>query len=92
MEISYDPTKIARNIAERGLSFDRAADFDFDTAKLWQDTRQTYPENRFVAIGYLDGRLYVLVFSETERGIRVISFRKANAREGKHHDFTLTHH
>jgi uncharacterized DUF497 family protein len=89
MEISYDPAKNARNIAERGLSFDRAADFDFDTAKLWQDLRRTYPESRFVAIGYLDGRLHVLVFSETERGIRVISFRKANAREGEHHGFTL---
>ena len=27
-----------------------------------------------------------------ERGIRVISFRKANAREGEHHGFTLTRH
>ncbi|GAB1394793.1 BrnT family toxin [Rhodocyclaceae bacterium] len=90
MEISYDPDKNTRNIVERSLSFDRVADFDFDTAKLWQDTRRTYPENRFVAIGYLDGRLHVLVFSETEHGIRVISFRKANAREGEHHGFTLS--
>jgi uncharacterized DUF497 family protein len=89
MEISYDPVKNARNIAERGLSFNRVADFDFDTAKLWQDTRRAYPENRFVAIGYLDDRLHVLVFSETEQGIRVISFRKANAREGEQHGFTL---
>jgi uncharacterized DUF497 family protein len=29
--------------------------------------------------------LHVLVFSETEDGIRVISFRKANDREGKKH-------
>ena len=92
MEISYDPAKSALNFAERELSFERAADFDFDTAKLWQDTRQTYPENRFVAIGYLDHRLHALVFSETPRGIRVISFRKANAREGKQHGFTLTDH
>ena len=90
MEIDYDPAKNARNITDRQLPFDTAGRFDFQTAKLWQDKRQNYPEKRWVAIGYLDDRLHVLVFSPTLRGIRVISFRKANPREGKHHGFTLT--
>ena len=90
MDISYDTTKNAHNIEERDLSFERAADFDFETAKVWQDLRNPYPESRYVAIGYPDGRLHVLVFSETERGVRVISFRKANSREGKNHGFQLT--
>ena len=89
MNISYDPTKNAHNIKERGLSFDRAVDFDFETAKIWQDLRKSYPQARFVAIGYLDDRLHVLVFGETARGIRVISFRKANPREGAKHGFAL---
>lgn len=89
MEITYDPAKNQRNIEERGLSFDRAVAFDFETAKLWQDTRRDYPEARIVALGYLDARLHVLVFSETTRGIRVISFRKANHREGAQHGFPL---
>ena len=33
------------------------------------------------AIGLLENRLHVLVFTETVDGIRVISFRKANSRE-----------
>ncbi len=90
MEISYDPAKNARNIVERGLSFDRAVEFDFDTAKLAQDVRRAYSETRIFALGYLDNRLHVLVFSETGRGIRVISFRKANERERKKHGFALT--
>jgi len=90
MEITYDPAKSTRNIADRGLSFDRAVAFDFETAKLWQDMRQPYPEVRIVAMGYLDNRLHVLVFSESGRGIRVISFRKANPREGEIHGFPLT--
>ncbi len=49
-----------------------------------------YPESRFVAIGYLNNRLHVLVFSETPCGIRIISFRKANKREGATHGFTIT--
>ena len=89
MKISFDPDKSERNIVERGLPFERAADFDFEAAKFWQDLRKPYPEPRYVAIGYLDDRLHVLVFSETGVGIRVISFRKANSREGAQHGFTL---
>lgn len=87
MKLRYDPAKSERNVQERGLSFERAREFDFETAKFWEDDRQDYPETRYVALGYLDGRLHVLVFCETEDGIRVISFRKANDREGKKHGF-----
>jgi uncharacterized DUF497 family protein len=90
MEIDFDPAKNERNIRERGLSFERAADFDFATALLWQDTREAYTEPRFVALGYLGTRLHALVFSQTTRGIRIISFRKANSREGEKHGFPLT--
>lgn len=90
MEITYDPVKNASNIADRSLPFERAAEFDFSTAKIWQDLRKSYPESRFVAIGYLDNRLHVLIFSRVSHGIRVISFRKANTREGKKHGFALT--
>ena len=81
MHIEFDPAKNERNILERGLSFERVSDFDFDTASVWQDTRKPYPEVRYVALGLLDARLHVLCFTETETGIRVISFRKANTRE-----------
>ena len=33
------------------------------------------------ALGWLDKRIHALVFVETELGIRVVSFRKANKRE-----------
>jgi uncharacterized DUF497 family protein len=90
MEITYDPAKNARNLAERGLSFDRAADLIWADAVVWEDQRQAYPERRFVAVGYLDARLHVLCFVETVTGIRVISFRKANLREARHHGQPLT--
>lgn len=81
MEITYDPAKNARNIQERGLSFDRAIDFDFHTALYRVDDRREYGETRIRAMGTLDGRLHALVFVEQDTGIRVISFRKANRRE-----------
>ncbi len=89
MLIEFDAAKNDRNIAERGLSFDLAAEFDFGTARIWQDTRKTYPEERYLALGYLGGRLHVLCFAHITGGLRVISFRKANEREGAKHGFPL---
>jgi len=81
VRVSYDPAKNERNIRDRGLSFDEAANFDFETAQVFDDARQDYGETRYVAIGKLNDRVHVLCFAETADGIRVISFRKANARE-----------
>lgn len=86
MEITYDSAKNACNIELRGLSFERVADFDFQTAIIWIDTRKTYPEERISALGQLAGRVHALVFAETSKGIRVISFRKANKREVKRYE------
>ena len=90
MIIDFDPAKNARNIAERELSFYRVEEFDFSSAKIWQDTRKQYAEIRLLALGYLDNRLHTLCFMKIQNGIRVISFRKANKREGDKHGFTLT--
>ncbi len=86
MQITCDPAKNMRNIEERGLSFDLAADFCFETAVFWIDDREKYSEVRVSSLGLLDGRVYSLVFTETGDGIRVISFRKANKREAKRYE------
>ncbi len=81
MEISFDPAKSERNAAERELPFDLAAEFDFETALIWVDRRFSYPETRWLAVGWLRERLHVVCYVEAEDGIRVISLRKANRRE-----------
>ena len=83
MDISYDPLKNYRNIQDRNLSFDKVVDFDFENAFYEVDKRIDYGELRMRAIGLLENRLHVLVFTETVDGIRVISFRKTNSREKK---------
>lgn len=83
MLIEFDLTKNERNIAERSLSFERAAEFDFSSAIVEVDDRKVYTEVRYVALGYLGQRLHVLCFTPVDGGIRVISFRKANQREIK---------
>jgi uncharacterized DUF497 family protein len=86
MEISYDPKKNYRNIVQRGLPFNDAAYFDFETADLRVDDRKEYGEERFIATGYLAGRIHVLCYVLTPTGIRVINFRKANQREVRNYE------
>ena len=81
MRILYDQAKNERNIRSRGLSFESAAEFDFEGALFAVDERRDYGETRYIAVGMLGVRLHVLCFAETTEGVRVISFRKANARE-----------
>ncbi|MEJ6655840.1 MAG: BrnT family toxin [Pseudomonas sp.] len=86
MNIEFDPPKNQRNIAERGLSFEEVANFEFENALFWMDNRKDYGEQRIRALGYVGLRLHSLVFVETITGIRIISFRKANKREVKHYE------
>lgn len=92
MQIEFDIAKNEANVRERGLSFDLAAQFDFGTAIIEQDTRKPYPEIRLVAVGFLAVRLHVLCFTPIADGIRVISFRKANQRERRNYENTRTTH
>lgn len=90
MLIQFDAAKNDRNIAERGLSFEQAASFDFSTALVDTDDRKAYPEVRYVALGLLGARVHVLCFTPIAGGIRVISFRKANSREIKTYEQART--
>ncbi|TAN48655.1 MAG: BrnT family toxin [Rhodospirillales bacterium] len=86
MKIEFDPAKSARNITERGLPFERVAEFEFETALYLQDERKEYGEVRIRAFGFIEGRLHALVFKPVRGGIRVISLRRANSREVKRYE------
>lgn len=48
------------------------------------DEREDYGEDRWVGIGLLDGRVVVVVYTESdEKTIRIISLRKALSYERK---------
>ena len=81
MHIEFDSEKSAKNAHERGLPFDLVAEFDFDTAVVARDTREPYGEARFIAVGLVGVRLHLVACTMRGEILRVISFRKANARE-----------
>jgi uncharacterized DUF497 family protein len=43
--------------------------------------RREYDERRMIALGYIDVRLYCVVFVDRNSERRIISLRKANSRE-----------
>jgi len=83
MELSYDPEKRARILAERGLDFDDAVHvFGGPTIDLLDD-RKDYGEVRWVTYGLLEGRMIALVWTSRGDARHIISMRKANERERK---------
>ncbi len=49
MDIEFDPTKDAANIAKHGVSLADAASLEWDTALTVDDDRQNYGEQRQTA-------------------------------------------
>lgn len=85
MNITFDAAKDEANRAKHGVSLADAAVFEWSTAAIWPDRRRDYGEPRMMALGYIGMRVMAVVFTDrpenqpTER--RIISLRKANARE-----------
>jgi uncharacterized DUF497 family protein len=77
----WDDAKRKRNLAKHGVDFAEIEDFNWADAVRFVDERQDYGEVRFVALGYLNDRLYVCVYTQRGHHYRIISLRKANRRE-----------
>ena len=81
MEIAFDRTKDAKNRAKHGVSLALAAEFEWDTALTWIDTREHYGEERRCGVGYIGLRLFMVVFVDQAEGRRIISLGKATKTE-----------
>ena len=81
--ISFDPAKPARTLAERGLDFADAGLVFAGVTSTDPDTRHDYGEDRYITAGYLHGRRVVLVWTPRDNARRIISMRYAHADEEK---------
>ena len=86
MDVTFDVSKSERNVALRGIPFDLATMFEWDCALIVEDLRKVYGESRYQALGLIEGRLHMLVFTPREGKVHVISLRKANEREVKRYE------
>ena len=83
MDYQWDPNKAKSNLKKHGVRFaDAVSVFEDENAVTIEDEHES--ENRFITIGR-DILLRILVVVYTFRGhiIRIISARKATARERK---------
>jgi len=83
MDYQWDPNKAKSNLKKHGVRFaDAVSVFEDENAITIEDEHES--ENRFITIGR-DILLRILVVVYTFRGhiIRIISARKATARERK---------
>ncbi len=82
MEIDYDPAKdeINRFKHRLPLAFGKRV-FDDPLAQVLPSFRPVDGENRYKAVGYVDGKLYTLVYVQREQRLRLISVRRSNDKE-----------
>jgi len=88
MDFEWDNEKARINLAKHGISFEDARIVFYDPERLTlADMRFDYGEERFITFGRLKDRLCVVVYTMTKnnKGIRIISARKANHRERKNY-------
>lgn len=81
MQVTFDPAKRARTLAERGLDFaDAALVFEGNTLEI-EDDRKDYGEIRIICFGLLAGRMVVVGYTPRGADRHIFSMRKANERE-----------
>ena len=83
MIFEWDENKNEENIKNHGIDFNDALEI-FSAPRLeYLDTRFDYDEARYIAIGFCNNRIILVAYSERNEKIRLISARKANAKEKK---------
>ncbi len=70
-----------RCVRDRGFGFADLPAFLDPNRRVERDDRRDYGEERFRLYGRVAGRLFVIAYTRREAATRIISARKANARE-----------
>ena len=82
MEFEWDENKRKSNILKHQLDFPYVAFVFEDTERLdFIDDRKIYGEERRITIGRIEEFVFVVVYTQRNGAIRIISFRFANKKE-----------
>jgi uncharacterized DUF497 family protein len=79
--IEWDESKNRANRERHGLAFEDVHLVFEGPTVTFVDDRRDYGEIRYVTMGLLAGRTVVVVHAPRGESTRIISMRKANARE-----------
>jgi uncharacterized protein len=78
MNITWDPAKNRENQRKHGISFDDAKAVFQDPDRIEVLDDRDYGEERWVAIGTVGKIVALVVYTERNGGIRLVSARKAD--------------
>ncbi|WP_374688020.1 BrnT family toxin [Promineifilum sp.] len=81
MRYSWHETKRQITLEKRGLDFADAEQVFAGPTFTFEDDRADYGEVRWVTLGLLRDKVVVIVHTETEDEIRIISMREAEKDE-----------
>jgi uncharacterized DUF497 family protein len=83
MRITYDRAKREQTLRTRGMDFKDAKHVFAGRTLDREDDRVDYGEVRMQTVGYLNGRMVMIVWTLRGAARRIISMRKCNAKEQK---------
>jgi uncharacterized protein len=88
LRFEWDEAKAAANLEKHGVNFDEAQTVFGDPHSITIfDAQHSDTEDRFIDIGIAaTGRILVVVYTENEQSIRIISGRKVTPKERRHYE------
>lgn len=88
MKFEWDENKEKKNIIKHNVSFTEATEVFYDYfASIFDDREHSNDEKREILIGHTKNyKLLVVVFTERNNAIRIISARKATKQEQKQYE------
>ena|SRR5688572_20052181 len=81
MRFDWDDEKAAANVAKHGIDFEQARLLFDGPMFIRPDVSARYDEERFIAIGMAGGTAMILVYTERDNVVRIISLRNASRAE-----------
>ena len=88
VEFEWDPAKATANVTKHGVAFEQAITVFGDPLEMTiSDDFHSRAEQRFISMGRSEsGRLIVVVYTERDQRVRIISAREATPRERRQYE------
>jgi uncharacterized protein len=82
---TWDEAKRRKNLRDHGLDFEGCEALFDGPVVVFEDKRDRYGELRLNAIGWLQGQVVHLTYTERDDDFHVISLRKAEKHEARNY-------
>ena len=89
--VTWDERKRQANLRRHGLDFEGCEAVFNAPVVTAEDLREAYGEQRINLLGWLDGRVVHMTYTEREEDLHVISLRGATKHEAQYYFKAVSH-